>query len=66
VKLIVDDGSGPRRVTLFDTVRERIPAGDRLTSGAQVRVIGKVNVYRKVAEIAVALPYDVTVLESKK
>jgi len=66
VKLIVDDGSGPRRVTLFNTVRERIPFGDRLAAGARVRVIGKVNVYRKVAEIAVALPYDVTVLESKK
>lgn len=66
VKLMVDDGSGPRRVTLFDTVRERIPAGDKLAPGAQVRVIGKVNVYRKVAEITVALPHDVTVLESKK
>lgn len=66
VKLIVDDGSGPRQVTLFNTVRERIPAADRLTPGAQVRVIGKVNVYRKVAEITVALPYDVTVLESRK
>ncbi len=66
VKLIVDDGSGPRRVTLFDTVHERVPAGDRLTPGARVRVIGKVNVYRKVAEIVVALPYDVIVLESKK
>ena len=65
-KLIVDDGSGPRRVTLFNTVYERIPSGDKVAPGARVRVIGKVNVYRKVAEIAVALPYDVTVLESKK
>lgn len=66
VKLIVDDGSGPRRVTLFNTVHERIPSGDKLAPGARVRVIGKVNVYRKVTEIAVALPYDLTVLESKK
>lgn len=66
VKWMIDDGSGPRAVTVFRVVRERLPTGDDIQPGARVQVSGKVNVYRKVAEVVVALPYDVIVLESKK
>jgi DNA/RNA endonuclease YhcR with UshA esterase domain len=64
VKLAVDDGSGPRWVTLFDSVLSRVRNADRLVAGQRVQVVGKVSVFRRTAEITPALPGDVLVQEA--
>jgi len=66
VKLRVDDGSGPRWVTVFDSVLSRIRNADKLIAGQRVLVTGKVSVFRKTAEITPALPHDVRVLDARQ
>jgi DNA/RNA endonuclease YhcR with UshA esterase domain len=64
VKISVDDGSGPRWVTLFDSVLSRVRGAERLAAGQRVQVVGKVSVFRRTAEITPALPGDVLVQEA--
>jgi RecJ-like exonuclease len=56
----VDDGTGNVQVTLFTSVLAYVPNRDGLIVGANVRVVGKTDFFRKMQVVPV-LGYDMTV-----
>jgi DNA/RNA endonuclease YhcR with UshA esterase domain len=56
--VLVDDGTGNVRVTLFKNVLAYVP-GDRLVPGAAVRVYGKLGAFGGALQLVPALGYDV-------
>lgn len=56
----VDDGTGNVQVTLFTSVLAYVPNREGLIVGANVRVVGKTDFFRKMQVVPV-LGYDVTV-----
>ncbi len=65
--LLVADGTGAQRVTLFDVVARRIPQQEKLWIGQSVSIVGRVRAKRRVGvEIVVALPHDVFVKDKTR
>ena len=61
LQVYVTDGSGEVQLLLWQEVADRVPDGERLVAGAQVRAAGEVGEYRGTLQVVPHLPFDVEV-----
>jgi DNA/RNA endonuclease YhcR with UshA esterase domain len=63
-KCILDDGSGPVVLLLWQNILDALPNREMLVSGIRVRVRGWVDKYRGELEIVPGLAYDVVFVDA--